>query len=367
MKRRVLIAGCGYVGTATADLFHAAGWEVEGWTHSPESAAQLSGKPYVIRAVDIAAKQAVEKAAAEFDAVIHCASSGGGGAEAYRRVYFEGAQNLLAALRPPAFLYTSSTSVYAQSDGEWVDESSPAEPEHETGRILRETEELVRQNRGLVARLAGIYGPGRSALLRKFLSGEARIEGTGARYLNQAHRDDIAAALFHLVASGTENLATPAIVNVADDQPITQRDAYAWLAAKLNRPLPEITGRAERKRGSSNKRVSNRKLRALGWVPKFPNFASGMEQLGASGPAHARRLKSGGRDVGRRDDRSDVFGFASPPNAGEHGTGGEDESEEGEHVSAFSLATDMPGRLYEGRADESLQKNVNRRTEVSLS
>ncbi len=210
--------------------------------------------------------------------MIHCASSGGGGAEGYRRVYFEGAKNLLTTLRSPGFVFTSSTSVYAQTDGEWVDETSAAEPRHETGRILRETEELVRQHDGLVVRLAGIYGPGRSALLRKFLSGEARIEGSGARYLNHAHRDDIAAALFHLVAAGNENPALPAILNVADDQPITQLDAYAWLAAKLNRPLPGVAASpAERKRGASNKRVSNRQLRALGWVPKFPTFAIGME------------------------------------------------------------------------------------------
>ena len=97
---RVLIAGCGYVGVATADLFQAAGWEVEGWTHSGESAAQLADKPYAVRAVDIAEPSAMEAAAGRFDAVIHCASSGGGGAESYRRVYLEGARNLLAALRP---------------------------------------------------------------------------------------------------------------------------------------------------------------------------------------------------------------------------------------------------------------------------
>ncbi len=273
---RVLIAGCGYVGTATADLFYTAGWEVEGWTHSTESAAQLRGKPYTIQAVDIATGEAVKKAAAQFDAVIHCASSGGGGAESYRRVYFEGAKNLLRTLHPRTFLYTSSTSVYAQTDGEWVDETSTAEPRHETGRILRETEELVRAANGLVARLAGIYGPGRSALLRKFLSGEARIEESGGRYLNQAHRDDIAAALLHLAGA---DLTPPGIFNVADDQPVTQREAYEWLAAKLERPLPAVVARpAERKRGVSNKRISNRKLRAFGWEPKFPTFAIGMER-----------------------------------------------------------------------------------------
>lgn len=275
---RILIAGCGYVGAATADLFHAAQWEVEGWTQSLESAAQLTGKPYAVRALDIADRGAVQEAAAQFDAVIHCASSGGGGAESYRRVYLEGAKNLLAAFRPPTFVYTSSTSVYAQTDGEWVDETSAAEPRHETGRILRATEEIVRQEGGLIARLAGIYGPGRSALPRKFLSGEARLDEGGERYLNQAHRDDIAAALLHLVLS-IDQLPAASIVNVADDQPITQREAYSWLAAKLDRPLPAVSERpGGRKRGPGNKRVSNRKLRALGWKPKFPSFAIGMER-----------------------------------------------------------------------------------------
>ena len=97
---RALIAGCGYVGTATADLLHAADWEVEGWTHSPESAAQLATKPYPVRAVDIAAREAVRAARGKFDLVIHCASSGGGDAESYRQIYFEGARNLLSALQP---------------------------------------------------------------------------------------------------------------------------------------------------------------------------------------------------------------------------------------------------------------------------
>ena len=275
---RVLIAGCGYVGTATADLFQAAGWEVEGWTRSPESAAQLAAKPYAVHAIDIANRSAVQEAASPFDVVIHCASSGGGGTESYHRVYLEGANNLLAGLQPRRFIYTSSTSVYAQTKGEWVDEESATEPVHDTGKILRKAEEFVRQNGGLVARLAGIYGPGRSALLRKFLSGEARIDNDGQRYLNQVHRDDVAAALLHLVASSIERWSAAPIVNVTDDQPITQREAYAWLARKLDRPLPAVVTRpGERKRGASNKRVSNRKMRRLGWEPKFPTFPIGME------------------------------------------------------------------------------------------
>ncbi len=271
---RVLIAGCGYVGAATADLFHGDGWEVEGWTYSPESAQSLMAKPYAVRAVDISDRKAVARAAAEFDVVIHCASSGGGGPQSYRRVYLEGAANLLQTLRPRRFIFTSSTSVYAQREGEWVDEESAAEPVHETGRILRESEEIVRQNGGTIARLAGIYGPGRSALLRKFLAGEARIEGDGGRFLNQVHRDDVARALLRLAILPNEE-----IFNVTDDEPLTQRVAYEWLALKLSRPVSAATDQSgPRKRGASNKRVSNRKLRALGWEPRFPTFPIGMEQ-----------------------------------------------------------------------------------------
>ena len=281
---RVLIAGCGYVGAATADLFHAANWDVEGWTRSRESAAQLAQKRYSVRPVDLASPNEVKPAAREFDVIIHCASSGGGGVETYRRTYHEGVQNLLALLHPPVFIFTSSTSVYAQTTGEWVDEESAAEPAHETGRILRETEEFVRQKGGMIARLAGIYGPGRSALLRKFLSGEARIEGNGGRFINQVHRHDIATALFLLAQLPNEQRTGNLIFNVVDNQPITQRACYAWLAARLGRPIPPTTITAtERKRGASNKRVSNAKLRRLHWTPRFPTFESGMEHSVLSG------------------------------------------------------------------------------------
>jgi nucleoside-diphosphate-sugar epimerase len=217
----------------------------------------------------------VQGAGRTFNAIIHCASTRGGGAESYRRIYFQGATNLIQILQPDRFLFTSSTSVYAQTNGEWVDEDSAAEPQHETGKILRETEEVVRQSGGIVARLAGIYGPGRSALLRKFLTGEARLENGGERYQNQAHRDDIASALLHLAKLPDD----PGLVNVTDDEPLTQCECYEWLAAKLNRPLPpERSQTRDRKRGSSNKRVSNQKMRTLGWAPQFPNFPAGMEK-----------------------------------------------------------------------------------------
>jgi len=275
---RLLIAGCGYVGQAAGDLFHAGGWGVEGWTHSAKSAASLSAKPYPVYGVDIAdqAQIRAQAPAAGFDAVIHCASSGGGGVEAYRQIYLNGARNLLNRFGGSQLLFTGSTSVYAQCDGSWVTEKSETKPAREEGRILLETENLVLGNGGIVARLGGIYGPERSALLAKFISGTAMIDPENDRFINQVHRDDIAAALFLLL--NRPSLARE-IYNVVDDQPILQSECYRWLAERLDRPVPPIgKAKGQPKRGASNKRVSNAKLRRLGWVPQYRTVAEAMKK-----------------------------------------------------------------------------------------
>jgi nucleoside-diphosphate-sugar epimerase len=276
MSRRALVAGCGFVGLAAARALHAAGWEVAGFTHSEESAQALSGEAFPVFAADIAAAAALapHREWRNADAVIHCASSGRGGVEQYRRVYLQGARTLAETLAPRRLIFTSSTSVYAQTDGAWVSEESPAAPDRETGCVLREAEELVLAHGGAVARLAGIYGPGRSVLLKKFFSGEAVIEGGGGRYVNQIHRDDIVSALMSLITADARG-----VCNVADDEPMTQRAVYEWLARRFNKPLPpEGPIDPNRKRGWTSKRVSNAKLRSLGWRPRYPSFRDAVER-----------------------------------------------------------------------------------------
>jgi len=273
---RILIAGCGYVGRATADLFHAASWDAEGWTASEKSAAALSTRPYPVYQVDISNRDQVAEHPGTFDAVIHCASSRGGGVESYRQIYLNGVRNLLDRFVGTKMLFTSSTSVYAQRDGSWVTEESETKPARETGGVLLETEKLVLDRRGTVARLSGIYGPGRSALLSKFLAGTAIIDPEKDRYVNQVHRDDIASALFVLVSGEWQQRQ---IYNVVDNQPMLQSDCYRWLAERLNRPLPPIRALTEQpKRGGTNKRVSNAKLRSLRWTLQYPTLADGMEK-----------------------------------------------------------------------------------------
>jgi nucleoside-diphosphate-sugar epimerase len=274
---RILIAGCGYVGEATADLFHSTGWEVEGWVHSKESAARLSAKGYSIRVIDVSQRGDVAKRAGAFDAVIHCASSRGGDAEAYREIYLNGARHLLETFHKAKIVFTSSTSVYAQRDGSRVTEESDTKPLRETSRILLEVERLILEKGGVIARLTGIYGPQRSALLSKFLNGTATIDPNNDRFVNQVHRDDIASALFLLLNREAQTSAQ--IYNIVDDQPLLQSECYRWLAQRLNRPLPP-TRKSEqpRKRGNSNKRVSNTKLHQLGWTPVYPTFGDAMEK-----------------------------------------------------------------------------------------
>jgi nucleoside-diphosphate-sugar epimerase len=274
---RILIAGCGYVGDATADLFHSTGWDVEGWVHSKESAARLSVKPYSIRVVDVSQRGDVAQRAGAFDAVIHCASSRGGEAEAYCQIYLNGARHLLETFPQAKILFTSSTSVYAQRDGSRVTEESETKPLRETSRILLEVEKLILEKGGIILRLAGIYGPQRSALLSKFLNGTATMDPNNDRFVNQIHRDDIASALFLLLNRGAQTSAQ--IYNVVDDQPLLQSECYGWLAERLNRPLPPPRKSEQpRKRGDTNKRVSNAKLRRLGWTPRYPTFANAMEK-----------------------------------------------------------------------------------------
>jgi nucleoside-diphosphate-sugar epimerase len=209
--------------------------------------------------------------------VIHCASSGGGDAEAYRQIYLNGARHLLETFPQAKILFTSSTSVYAQRDGSWVTEESETKPLRETSRILLEVEHLILGKGGTVARLAGIYGQRRSALLSKFLNGTATIDPNNDRFVNQVHREDIASALFLLLNRATQSSAQ--IYNVVDDEPLLQSECYGWLSQKLNRPLPPMRNSHQpRKRGDTNKRVSNTKSRRLGWTPQYPKFADAMEK-----------------------------------------------------------------------------------------
>jgi nucleoside-diphosphate-sugar epimerase len=257
-------------------MFFSADWETTALTASETSAVCLHGEPFPARALDITQKDGFSQLTRRhFDVVIHCASSGGGDANAYTAVFLAGTRNLMENLVYERFIFTSSTSVYAQQDGSWVDETSPADPAPKTGQILRQTEDLVLASEGTVARLGGLYGPGRCAPLKKLLEGRASIEEDGARMMNTLHHLDAAAALHFL--AGTESNG---LFNVVDNEPVAEIDWFRYVCQLLNKPLPPNGPRnLDRKRGWTNKRVSNRRLRSLGWNPNYPSFREGLTSM----------------------------------------------------------------------------------------
>lgn len=262
---KLLLIGHGYLGQAITREFRENGWHV--------TATSLSGDNDTI-SCDVGNPEEVARLP-ESDFIVHCAASGRGGAEAYQRVYVDGCRNLAEKFPGVPLLFTSSTSVYAQTDGSVVTEESPAVPDRETGSLLLEAERVTRAAGGIVARLAGIYGPDRSVILKKFLSGEAIIEEDGHRFLNQIHRDDAARAIYHLAVTKADG-----VFNVSDSTPLSQLACYEKLSEIFSLPLPPSGPRdLNRKRGWTHKQVSNAKLRGTGWQPHFPSFIDAVESV----------------------------------------------------------------------------------------
>jgi nucleoside-diphosphate-sugar epimerase len=266
----VLIAGCGYVGRVAAKLFADSGWGVTGWVRTNPVAVPGDEGTISLKVVDITDLDAVRSNAVDADVVVHCASSG---SDSYRHVYRDGVTNLSACFPAARIIFTSSTSVYPQRDRSLVTEESAAAPDSDNASILREAEEIVLEHDGIVLRVAGIYGPGRSFLLRSTMNGTAV---TTDRFVNQVHRDDVASAIFFIAQCQTIN--PPRIFNVVDDTPAPRAEILAWLSQRLNLRLPTSAGPAEQEEGRSNKRVSNAKLRALGWRLVYPSYREGFDQ-----------------------------------------------------------------------------------------
>ena len=285
---KCLIVGCGYVGLPLGAELVRQGHEVFGLRRSA-AAAKLKAAGIQPLVGDVTKPETLAKLPRQFDWVVNCVAAGGG-AENYRQIYLEGNRNLVSWLAdspPKKFIYTSSTSVYGQNDGSVVTEKSPVEPDAETAKVVVEAETCLLAKGGsrgrsphlkfpaVILRVAGIYGPERGHWFKQFLKNEARIEGDGSRFLNMIHRDDVVGCIIAALKHGRAG----EIYNAVDAEPVRQIDFFKWLAVTLGKPLPPSVSEDAgivRKRGATNKRVSNHKLKMeLGHQFKHPNFRSG--------------------------------------------------------------------------------------------
>lgn len=270
MNDDVLIAGCGDVGNALAGRLLADGCRVWGVRRRIEALA-----PGVVPwRVDLQDAASFRNPPARFDYVFYTASADRRDEDAYRAIYVDGLRNLLTALRDAGcplrrVFFTSSTAVYGQTSGEWVDETSVTHPSGFNGRVLLEAEAVLDEapEEGVNVRLSGIYGLGRTRLVRAVWNGEARAtEG----WTNRIHVDDCAGILHHLM-----RLEDPQPLYLgSDDEPATIAEVVRWMSKELGVPPPE-PGETRR----LNKRCSNARLRQSGYQLRYPSFRDGYPDI----------------------------------------------------------------------------------------
>ncbi len=303
---RVLIAGCGYVGTELGLQLAAPardGATVWGLRRDP------SRIPAPIRplAADLSDPE-LACLLPEVDAVVYAASADRSEPGPYRAAYVDGLRNLLSAVCEQGssvrqLIFVSSTAVYGDAASGWVDEATPTEPDSFRGEIVLEGERLALEAplASTVVRLGGIYGPGRRRLIDQVRSGAPCPAGV---WSNRIHRDDAAGIVRHLLDRGrtgegaTPDIATPEgatgreIFIGVDDEPALLCDVHAWVADLLGTPHPAPTEASGRRR--SNKRCSNRRIREAGYHFRFPSYREGYGAMLAGGAGDGDGAGEGG-------------------------------------------------------------------------
>jgi nucleoside-diphosphate-sugar epimerase len=269
-----LIVGCGYLGRRVAALWQAQGQVVHALTRGRANELRAFGvnpiEGDVRRLLGLVDLPPVET-------VLYAVAPDRSSGETPEDVWLTGLVNLTGVMQQwperPRFLFISSTSVYGQSGGEFVDEGAPTHPRDATGRTLLCAEQALRRELWLdaiILRFAGLYGPGRllrSECLRRGEPVAADADG----WLNLIHVDDGAAA----VIAADERAGPGTTYLVADDRPVRRREFYARLAELLAAPAPQFVPPVST--DAVNRRVSNRRLRAeLRFAPRYPSFQEGL-------------------------------------------------------------------------------------------
>ena len=271
---KVLIAGCGDVGTALGERLVAAGHTVWGLRRRVES---LPAGILPIQA-DLELPRALAALPKGLEIVFYAAAGSAFSEEGYRKTYVEGLRNLLEALKAGTqpvsrLIFVSSTGVYGHRQGEWVDERSPTQPEHFSGQVMLEAERVALEGPypAIAVRFGGIYGPGRNRLVETVRRGDPCVDAPPT-YTNRIHRDDCAAVLHHLVA-----LERPESLYLGvDSHPAPQCEVMDWLASRLGVPPPLRVSAApgdSPQRGS--KRCRNDRLLASGYRFLYPSYREG--------------------------------------------------------------------------------------------
>ena len=271
----VLIAGCGDVGSRLATQLLAAGWEVHGLRRDvsrlPAGVIGVAGDLFN---KDCPATWPI----GAVDYLVYCAAATDHDEAGYRAAYVQGLEHVLEWLSdygqvPNRLLFVSSSSVYGQQDGEWVDERSSTVASGYSGRVMLEAEQIALKS-GIpasVVRLTGIYGPGREWLLTQVRRGY-RVAVEPPLYANRIHADDAAGLMACLLEADRRGVALEDVYIGVDDEPAALADVVGWLRGYLGVTEWDEDSSVRR---TGSKRCSNARAKALGWTPKYPSFREG--------------------------------------------------------------------------------------------
>lgn len=274
--KRLLIVGCGDIGSGVASHYLAKGWAVQGLRRDisklPQGVEGLSAdlaEPSSIRALG----------PLQADYIVMTLTPQNYSAEGYRTIFEEGLAALLAEILVPPrlLLFVSSSGVYHQSQHEWVDEGSDTVPQRFSGQSILRGEALVAATGWphSIVRFAGIYGPGRLQMIAKVKAGEC-VPDEPLHYSNRIHRDDCVGVLCHLLDKVEAGDAVASCYLGVDDMPVPIQTVQRWLAEQL--AVPYRQGGAAITRTAS-KRCSNRRLRDSGYQFIHPDYRSGFVQV----------------------------------------------------------------------------------------
>lgn len=275
----VLIIGCGYVGMRAASAWLRQGATVAALTRSPTRGTQWQGLgivPVIGDVLDVESLKSLPAADLCLYAVAWDRRSG----QDQQTVSVDGLRHVLEATRDRVsrLIYVSSTSVYGQDAGEWVDEDSVCEPVRDNGRICLEAEHVVRECfasrppecSAVVLRSAGIYGPGRLIGRLDQLRAEAPLSVNPKAWLNLIHVEDLVQAILTI---GQRTLPSSTYI-VSDSCPVRRQEFYETLADLAGTPPPRFADGGDR---SLNKRCHSGRIRSeLGLEWTYPRFDEGL-------------------------------------------------------------------------------------------
>ena len=284
VSKCITILGCGYLGQVLVERCIRKGWRISALTRNHQTAEKLH---------ELGVSEIVEdrlegaswhgKLDPTQDFVVNCVGAASRDLDGYRQSYVEGQDSVRKWLmdgKVGTLLFTSSISVYPQSGGVSVDESSLTEDASERGGLLLEAEgkclaPSVNVDRSFVLRLAGLYGPGRHLMVDKLKGGQP-FEGNANRTLNLIHVADAADAVLRCLDTGQG--IRGGIYNVSDGSHFSRGEIVSWLADKLGVEMTRFLENDEAR--IPNRKVSINKIRSdLKWEPQYNSFVKGYDSI----------------------------------------------------------------------------------------